>query len=91
MTLPRGPGRAESKSYRELIELLQEMRVMLPGIEVIFGFLLTVPFTARFTQLTSLQRTAFSSFRFSAGRRRNCRIEAANRPDSFTLIVEGSP
>jgi hypothetical protein len=51
-------GRKE-KLDRELIELLHEMRVMLPGIEVIFGFLLTVPFTERFTELTSLQRTAF--------------------------------
>jgi amino acid transporter len=49
----------KQKLDRELIELLQEMRVMLPGIEVIFGFLLTVPFTARFTELTSLQRTTF--------------------------------
>ena len=44
---------------RELIELLQEMRVMLPGIEVIFGFLLTVPFTNRFSSLSALQRGVF--------------------------------
>ncbi len=49
----------KQKLDRELIELLQEMRVIIPGIEVIFGFLITVPFTARFTQLTSLQTTTF--------------------------------
>jgi amino acid transporter len=55
----KAPEGRKHKLDRELIELLQEMRVMLPGIEVIFAFLLTVPFTARFTELTSLQRTAF--------------------------------
>jgi hypothetical protein len=49
----------KKKLDRELIELLQEMRVMLPGITVIFGFLLTVPFTARFTQLTPHQQKAY--------------------------------
>jgi predicted membrane channel-forming protein YqfA (hemolysin III family) len=37
------------------------MRIMLPGIEVIFGFLLTVPFTERFTRLTSLQTSTYFS------------------------------
>jgi len=55
------------KLNRELIELLQEMRVVLPGIQVIFGFLLTVPFTARFAQLTSLQRSVFFVSFIAAG------------------------
>jgi uncharacterized protein DUF6328 len=49
----------KDKLDRELVELLQEMRIMLPGIEVIFGFLLTVPFTERFTRLTSLQTSTY--------------------------------
>ena len=53
----------KEKLDRELVELLQEMRVMLPGIEVVFGFLLTVPFTERFTRLSDLQRfTYFTVF-----------------------------
>ena len=37
---------------RELIELLNELRVALPGVQVLFAFLLTVPFSQRFTTLT---------------------------------------
>jgi hypothetical protein len=33
---------------RELIELLNEVRVALPGVQVLFAFLLTLPFTNRF-------------------------------------------
>jgi predicted membrane channel-forming protein YqfA (hemolysin III family) len=44
---------------RELNELLQELRVALPGVQVLFAFLLTVPFSQRFGQLTSTQRTAY--------------------------------
>jgi len=48
---------------RELIELLNELRVALPGVQVLFAFLLTLPFTQRFTQLTELQRdTYFGTF-----------------------------
>jgi len=36
---------------RELIELLNELRVALPGVQVLFAFLLTVPFTQRFGRL----------------------------------------
>ena len=37
---------------RELIELLNELRVALPGVQVLFAFLLTVPFTQRFDRLS---------------------------------------
>src|SRR5438034_2221826 len=49
---------AESKEERldrELIELLNELRVALPGVQVLFAFLLGVPFTQRFEQVTELQ------------------------------------
>jgi amino acid transporter len=36
---------------RELIELLNELRVALPGVQVLFAFLLTLPFTQRFEEL----------------------------------------
>jgi hypothetical protein len=41
---------------RELIELLNELRVALPGVQVLFAFLLTVPFSQGFVQTTSFQR-----------------------------------
>jgi hypothetical protein len=44
---------------RELIELLNELRVALPGVQVLFAFLLIVPFTDRFGQITSLQRAVY--------------------------------
>ena len=50
---------AESKQDRELIELLNELRVALPGVQVLFAFLLAVPFTQRFAQVTDTQKGAF--------------------------------
>jgi Family of unknown function (DUF6328) len=47
---------ADERLNRELIELLNELRVALPGVQVLFAFLLTVPFSQRFTTLTSAQR-----------------------------------
>jgi predicted membrane channel-forming protein YqfA (hemolysin III family) len=44
---------------RELIELLNELRVALPGVQVLFAFLLGVPFTQRFAQVTDLQQDAY--------------------------------
>jgi flagellar biosynthesis protein FliR len=40
---------------RELIELLYELRVALPGVQVLFAFLLVVPFSQRFSVVTPLQ------------------------------------
>jgi Family of unknown function (DUF6328) len=44
---------------RELIELLNELRVALPGVQVLFAFLLTVPFSDRFQTITSAQRAMY--------------------------------
>jgi hypothetical protein len=49
----------ESRLDRELIELLNELRVTLPGVQVLFAFLLTVPFTQRFDQVNDLQKYAY--------------------------------
>lgn len=43
----------------ELEQLLDELRVALPGVEVLFAFLLTLPFTTRFAALTTAQRSAY--------------------------------
>ena len=44
---------------RELIELLNELRVALPGVQVLFAFLLTVPFTNRFARVNDLQEDMY--------------------------------
>ena len=44
---------------RELIELLNELRVVLPGVQVLFAFLLTVPFTNQFRKITHEQEIVF--------------------------------
>jgi hypothetical protein len=49
----------ERKRDRQMIELLNELRVALPGVQILFAFLLTVPFTQRFPQLTTFQRDVF--------------------------------
>ena len=47
------------RTARELIELLQELRIVIPGVQVLFAFLLTVPFSQGFSKLDSLQRGVF--------------------------------
>jgi hypothetical protein len=50
------PHRDErAKRDRQMIELLNELRIALPGVQILFAFLLTVPFTQRFGQLTDFQ------------------------------------
>jgi len=44
---------------RELNELLNELRVALPGVQVLFAFLLAVPFQQRFHETTVLQRDVY--------------------------------
>src|SRR5262245_28883965 len=44
---------------RELIELLNEVRVALPGVQVLFAFLLVLPFQASFSELGELQRDVY--------------------------------
>ena len=53
------PGRDETEEQREdrnLSELLQELRVASIGVQVLFGFLLSLPFSARFRVLGPSQR-----------------------------------
>jgi CHASE2 domain-containing sensor protein len=54
---------AEQKSKgdldRELIELLNELRVTLPGVQVLFAFLLIAPFSQQFERINDLQKYAY--------------------------------
>jgi len=49
----------QERLNRELIELLNELRVALPGVQVLFAFLLTVPFTNRFARLDAFDRDVY--------------------------------
>jgi uncharacterized protein DUF6328 len=52
-------GREESEEQRDdrnLAELIQELRVVSLGVQVLFGFLLSLPFTTRFDRLSDGQR-----------------------------------
>lgn len=44
---------------RELIELLQELRVAIPGVQVLFAFLLTIPFAQGFPKVDDIERAAY--------------------------------
>ena len=49
----------EERDDRNLIELLQELRVAGLGVQVLFGFLLALPFSSRFVQLGHWQRALY--------------------------------
>jgi uncharacterized protein DUF6328 len=53
------PESEKERLDRELIELLNELRVALPGVQVLFAFLLTLPFTGGFAALTDVQRIVY--------------------------------
>jgi hypothetical protein len=62
-----GPGRAgdtagetrQERVNRELMELLNELRVALPGVQILFAFLLIVPFQQTMAETTDFQRTIY--------------------------------
>jgi Family of unknown function (DUF6328) len=55
---PRQESRAQ-RDDRNLAELIQELRVAGLGVQVLFGFLLSLPFTMRFTKLNGAQRDLY--------------------------------
>ncbi len=60
--LPASAAPDESEKERrdrELIELLNEVRVALPGVQVLFAFLLVLPFQGAFSELDDLQRDVY--------------------------------
>jgi hypothetical protein len=60
--MPEDGAENESRSQRinrELIELLNELRVALPGVQFLFAFLLVLPFQQRGSQTTPFQRDVY--------------------------------
>lgn len=58
----QGTGRDETdleRIDRNLSELLQELRVALPGVQVLFAFLLILPFNQGFTKVTDFERDVY--------------------------------
>jgi len=54
------PGESpQQRINRELIELLNEIRIALPGVQVLFAFLLVVPFGPGWRHTTALQRHTY--------------------------------
>lgn len=68
---------------RQLVELLNELRVALPGVQMLFGFLLAVPFSQRFSTLDHPQRTLYYVTFIAAALASACFIA----PASFHRIV----
>jgi hypothetical protein len=63
-------GRNETqleRADRNLVELLQEVRVVQTGVQVLFAFLLVAPLNARFGQLSSFQRGAYLATLLATG------------------------
>lgn len=58
----RGPEPGESPKQRhdrELMELLNELRVALPGVQVLFAFLLAVPFSRGWARVSHFEKLTF--------------------------------
>jgi hypothetical protein len=51
---------------RELIELLNELKIALPAVQVLFAFFFVLPFYARFATITSLQKGVYFAAFMSA-------------------------
>jgi len=61
-TAPPGDDRDESRDQRldrNWNELLQELRVTQTGVQILAGFLLTLPFQTRFSQLSTFEETLY--------------------------------
>jgi hypothetical protein len=49
----------QERLNRQLTELLNELRVAMPGVQVLFAFLLAVPFQQRFEMVNAFQRDVY--------------------------------
>lgn len=57
----------QERLNRRLIELLNEIRVAMPGVQMLFAFLLAVPFQQRFAQASTFQRDVYFFTLVTAG------------------------
>jgi hypothetical protein len=73
----------DERRNRQLAELLNELRVALPGVQMLFGFLLAVPFSQGFVRVSSHQQGLYYTAFVSAAVASVCFIA----PASFHRIV----
>jgi hypothetical protein len=57
--LPERHETPDERADRNLVELLQELRVVQTGVQILFAFLLGVAFTPRFAQLHNTQQDVY--------------------------------
>jgi Family of unknown function (DUF6328) len=82
---------------RNLAEMTGELRVVITGVQVLFAFLLVVPFDARFAQLDTFERSAYFATLLLAAMAAICTIAPAaqhrilfRRDDKAHLVSSGS-
>jgi len=51
--------RSDAEFDRELTLFMTELRVELPGVQILFGFMLSVPFSEKFNAATDLERNVY--------------------------------
>jgi cation transport ATPase len=56
---PERTEEEQERLNRQMTELLNELRVAMPGVQVLFGFLLAVPFQQRFQTVDAFQRDVY--------------------------------
>jgi hypothetical protein len=83
VTSERDGETPDERHNRQLVELLNELRVALPGVQVLFGFLLAVPFSTRFGDITHTERMVYFGTFVAAALASACLIA----PASFHRIV----
>jgi hypothetical protein len=49
----------KQRTQRQMLELLQELRVVTAGVQVLFAFLLTIPFNQRFGRVDEFQESVY--------------------------------
>jgi hypothetical protein len=64
---PEGQEQQEDRLHGDLGELLNAIRVALPGVQVLFAFLIAVPFSNRFGKVTTVERDAYLAALLCAG------------------------
>lgn len=64
----------EDRLNRNLEDVLNEIRVAMPGVQVLFAFLLAVPFQQRFADVTDFQRDVYFATLLAAGLATACFI-----------------
>jgi uncharacterized protein DUF6328 len=65
--IPRQEESEAERTERQLGELLSELRVAMPGVQLLFAFLLVVPFNQRFAQASDFQRDVYLGVLLCAG------------------------